>query len=112
MTLDEEKNLKEAGLLFGPENQNSFKIVPPKAMSPPSIVISLANKAEESYDSLIRPRTQKTEHRTLRRVRSDKAGIAFAIKSKSKLFQYLFVNLFLQKCMKYALNLTVMITKN
>ena len=64
MTYDDERSLEEAGLLSGSEYHNCLKIIPPKAISPPSIVISLANKAEESCDSLARPsRSRRYEKR-------------------------------------------------
>ncbi|XP_034232317.1 ubiquitin carboxyl-terminal hydrolase 47 isoform X2 [Thrips palmi] len=48
---DDEQSLKDAGLSLGSSKQNILKIVPRESTTPPSIVISLANKGEDSNDA-------------------------------------------------------------
>lgn len=48
---DDEQSLKSAGLSLGSSKQNILKIVPREATTPPSIVISLANKGEDTINS-------------------------------------------------------------
>lgn len=69
MKSDDEQSLKEAGFSFGSSNKNILKIIPRKTVTPPAIVISLANKGEENSESLEGSGTSDSASANSRRIK-------------------------------------------